>query len=447
MTEDLFRTEIERMHHLRASLAELDAAERAAFVRDLVESRSGSPDDWLLCARTAQLPPPGDWSIWLLLAGRGFGKTHALSQCVHTAIRAGVERINYVGPTASDWYDVSLFGPSGIMRTLGHGSVPKWVPSKRRLEWPSGQVCCFYSGEEPEQLRGPQCSLVVIDEIGRMAKQAEIFHQAKFGCRLGPVPRMVIATTPRPTAFIKNLVKTPDRLVMTTGTTYDNAEHLSPVFLEQMKFYEGTRIGRQELYGQLLLDPENALFHEQWICRDPVPKATIEQVSVGVDPSGGADEVGIVVAALLTDGRFAVLADRSLKASTPARWGDEVVRAHDEFEALDVTIELNYGGAMCTDVVKSAAQRAHQGGQRDSDLIRVKEVTASRGKVLRAEPISLLYEKQRVLHRPGLDLLEEEMLSFSREHDVKTDGSPNRLDANVHVLTRLSRIITSLPIA
>ena len=118
MTEDLFRTEIERMHRLRASLAELDAAERAAFVRDLIESGAGSADDWVLCARDAQLPPPGDWSIWLLLAGRGFGKTHALSQCVHTAIRAGVERINYVGPTASDWYDVSLFGPSGIMRTM-----------------------------------------------------------------------------------------------------------------------------------------------------------------------------------------------------------------------------------------------------------------------------------------------------------------------------------------
>jgi len=134
MTEDLFRIEIERMHRLRASLAELDAAERAAFVRDLIESGAGSADDWVLCARDAQLPPPGDWSIWLLLAGRGFGKTHALSQCVHTAIRAGVERINYVGPTASDWYDASLFGPSGIMRTLGHGPVPKWVPSKRRLE-------------------------------------------------------------------------------------------------------------------------------------------------------------------------------------------------------------------------------------------------------------------------------------------------------------------------
>jgi phage terminase large subunit-like protein len=157
---------------------------------------------------------------------------------VNTAIRAGVERINYVGPTASDWYDVSLFGPSGIMRTLGHGPVPKWVPSKRRLEWPSGQVCCFYSGEEPEQLRGPQSSLVLIDEIGRMAKQAEIFHQ--------------------------------------TGSTYENAEDLSPVFLEQMKFYEDTRIGRQELYGQLLLDPENALFIDNWIIRGPVPEEMID---------------------------------------------------------------------------------------------------------------------------------------------------------------------------
>jgi phage terminase large subunit-like protein len=153
-----------------------------------------------------------------------------------------------------------------------------------------------------------------------------------------------------------------------------------------------------------------------------------------------------VVGALLTDGRLAVLADRSMEGS-PGAWGDAVVRAHDEFNCDDCAVEINFGGQMCIDVVKQAAQRAFDAGKRDTDLIRIKEVTASRGKVMRAEPISLLYEKNRVLHRRGLDQLEMDMMSFSREWDCAVDGSLNRLDAMTWVLTRLSKIITQIPIA
>jgi phage terminase large subunit-like protein len=280
-----------------------------------------------------------------------------------------------------------------------------------------------------------------------MRLQAEVYDQANMGLRLGPAPRMLIATTPRPTLFIKKLVKQ-DRLVITTGSTFDNEARLSPAFLRRIRdLYEGTRIGRQELNGALLLDPENALFKDDWIIRDPVPEEMIEQASVGVDPSGGGDEIGIVVAALLTDGRLAVLADRSLSAASPGQWGDTVVAAYDEFQCDDAVVELNYGGAMATDVVKQAADRAFQMGKRESNLIKIKEVTASRGKVMRAEPISLMYEKNKVLHRRGLDQLEAEMMSFSRDWDTKVDGSPNRLDAAVWVLTRLSKIITEIPIA
>src|SRR5262249_38432725 len=162
----------------------------------LTETGAGSPDDWLLTARDAQLPPAGDWSVWLFLGGRGCGKTHALSCAVHTAVRAGVGRIHFVGPTASDLYDVSIFGPSGIMKTCRSGPLPRWIPSKRRIEWPNGATCIFYSAEEPQSLRGPQCSLCLIDEIGRMRQQAEVFDQANMGLRLGPAPRMLIATTP-----------------------------------------------------------------------------------------------------------------------------------------------------------------------------------------------------------------------------------------------------------
>jgi phage terminase large subunit-like protein len=202
----------------------------------------------------------------------------------------------------------------------------------------------------------------------------------------------------------------------------------------------------QEVRGQLLLDPIDALWRSEWIIRDPVDEKLIEQVTVGVDPSDGADVIGIVISALLTDGRFAVLADRSVEGS-PGTWGDAVVRAVDDYDADDVCVEVNFGGAMCTDVVKSAAKRAFEKGQRDSDLIRVKEVTASRGKVLRAEPVSLLYEQGRVLMRPGMEALELEMLQFSREWDRTIHGSPNRLDAMVWSVTRLSRVVTDIAIA
>jgi phage terminase large subunit-like protein len=446
MGDDKFRAEIECMHSVREMIRQLDAEKRDAFIKGLVESGAGSPNDWLLTARDAQLPPRGGWSVWLFLGGRGCGKTHALSASVHLAIRAGLGRLNFVAPTASDAYDVNIAGASGVIATAGNGPVPRWVPSRRRLEWPNGAQCVFYSGDEPDQLRGPQCQLCLIDEIARMPKQAEVFSNADLGLRLGSSPRMIIATTPRPTPLIKQLVKS-DRLVLTTGSTFDNKQ-LPPAYLQRMRdSYEGTRLGRQELMGTLLLDPENALFKDAWLAHDEVPKEMIEQVSVGVDPSGGADVVGIVVGALLVDGRLAVLADHSLKASTPGQWGDAVVAAHDKYDADDVCVEVNFGGDMATDVVKQAAERAHQAGNRPHNMIRIREVTASRGKVLRAEPVSLMYEKARVLHRHSLDLLEAEMLQFHRGWDAKVDGSPNRLDAAVHVLTRLSKVITSIPIA
>jgi phage terminase large subunit-like protein len=313
--------------------------------KGLVAARGqGAPDDWLLTARDAQLPPLGDWSVWLFLGGRGCGKTHALSAAVHTAARAGVPRIHFVGPTASDLYDVNIFGPSGIMKTAGRGPVPRWIPSKRRLEWPNGSTCVFFSAEEPETLRGPQASICCIDEIGRMRQQAEVFDQATMGLRLGAHPRMLIATTPRPTPLIKKLVK------------------------------------------------QDRVF----------------------------------------DDRVAPLAGRSAERPVSRRLDRARCcprRAHR------------------ASLSRRRSERAYQAGKRATNMIRVKEVTASRGKVMRAEPISLAYEKQRVVHRNGLDQLESEMLSFSREWNRDVDGSPNRLDACVWVLTRLSKIIVDLPMA
>lgn len=440
---DRFLDEIKRMHRMRDAFRELSPEDRAKLVAQFGDEAA---EDWVIKARDAQLPPLDlDW-CWLFLAGRGAGKSHAMAGAIHSAIRAGIQRIHLIAPTLNDVFDVNIEGPAGIMAACAVTDRPRWVTSRHRLEWNSGATVTYFSAEEPESLRGQQCSLVVIDEIARMRHAQAVFDQAQFGCRLGDKPRTLIATTPRSTPFMKRLVQM-DGVSITTGSTYDNARHLSPTFLKRIRdLYENTRLGRQELTGMMIVDPEFALFKDDWLIHDDVNEELIEQVSIGVDPSGGGDEIGIVACALLHDGRLAVLADRSTSGS-PGTWGDAVVKAHDEFDADDVVVETNFGGVMAAEVIKQTAERIHYRGERESNLIRVKEVNASRGKVLRAEPVSLLYEKGRVLHRRGLNLLEAEMMAFSRDWDRATDGSPNRLDALVWALSRLSRVVVHIPIA
>lgn len=439
---DRFLAEVCRIHDVRDEIRAMPEAEVEAM---MAEMGDGVADNWMFAARDAQLPPRDlDW-CWLLLGGRGFGKSHSMSATIHLAVRAGIMRIHLIAPTAADLHDVNLDGVSGVLRTAGDDPVPRWVGYKRRLEWPNGARCVFFSGEEPESLRGPQCELCVVDEIGRMRYQQQVFDNAMMGLRLGDKPRIVIGTTPRATPFMKKLVAMAN-IRITTGTTYDNAAHLSPGFLAKIKeLYEGTRLGRQELQGTMILDPQNALFKDEWLRHDDIDEAAIEQATIGVDPSGGGDEIGIVAAALFNDGSFGVIGDRTTGGS-PAQWGDAAVKAHDDFDADDIVVETNFGGDMATDVIKQAADRAFQAGTRSTNLISIKAVTASRGKVMRAEPISLLYEKGRVKHARGLDPLEGEMLAFSREWDRAVDGSPNRLDAAIWALTRLAKVRTDIVI-
>jgi phage terminase large subunit-like protein len=431
------------MHQLRADIRAMPPDQREKLIENL---GNDAADAWVFQARDAQLPPRDlDW-CWLFLGGRGTGKSHSMSAAVHTAVRSGLQRIHLIAPTTADFHDVNLEGPSGLLKTSGNDPAPRWISSKRRLEWPNGAMCVFFSGEEPDSLRGPQCEMAVIDEIGRMRYQQAVFDMMMMGLRLGDKPRVLIATTPRTTPFMKKLVQM-DGIRITSGSTYDNAAHLSPSYLNKIReLYEGTRLGRQELQGAMILDPMNALFKDDWLIHDEIAEDRIEQVTVGVDPSGGGDEVGIVAAALLNDGRFGVLADRTSSGS-PSEWGDAAVKCHDDFDADDVVVEVNFGGDMATEVVRQAAQRAFEEGRRPTDHIKIREVTASRGKAMRAEPISLLYEKGRVLHRRGLDQLEGEMMGFSREWDRAVDGSPNRLDAAVWSLTRLAKVVTQIPIA
>jgi phage terminase large subunit-like protein len=275
---------------LRKDIRSLPPAKAEEFMKRLGDDAA---DDWVFRARDAQLPPPDLGWGWLFLGGRGTGKSHSMSAAVHMAVRAGISRIHLIAPTTADFHDVNLEGRSGILATCGRDPRPRWVSSKRRLEWPNGAVCVCFSGEEPESLRGPQCELCVIDEIARMRYQQAVFDTMMLGLRLGDQPRVLIATTPRTTPFMKKLIAMTG-VSITTGSTYDNVAHLSPEFLKKVReLYEGTRLGRQELQGAMILDPQNALFKDDWLVHDEVAEDLIEQVTVGVDPSDGADEVGI----------------------------------------------------------------------------------------------------------------------------------------------------------
>jgi phage terminase large subunit-like protein len=429
--------EVARVRQFRESLRALSDEERAALVRDLGDDFA---DAWEILARDEQLPPAGDWWCWVLGAARGFGKTRALSGTIHMAVRAGYRRMHLVCPSYRDVIDTMVDGPSGILATAPPGERPRWIASRHRVEWDTGATVTCFSAENYEALRGPQCQLAFVDELAKMPEAEDVFGGIMYGLRLGPdKPRLIVATTPRPTQFYKGLVKMPG-VVLTSGSTFENARNLPPEFLAQISsLYDGTRQGRQELHGELLMDIPGQMFMDSWIIRREINDDEVEMVSIGVDPAGGSyDETGIVAAARLADGTLAVLGDHSLKAS-PAEWGETVVRVFDDYDGDDVSIEKNYGGPMCTAVVKAAAERLHAQGRRESPTIRLREVVATRGKAIRAEPIAALYERGRVLHAPGLHKLESELLSFSRDFDNKA-ASPNRMDAAIWGLERLRQV-------
>jgi predicted phage terminase large subunit-like protein len=391
--------------------------------------------DWSTKARPEQLPPPGDWSVWLLLGGRGFGKTRAGSGWTHTLARH-VSRIALVAATAADARDVMVEGESGILATAPNHARPEYEPSKRRLTWPNGAMASMFSSEEPDRLRGPQFSYAWCDELCAWTHARETWDNLQLGLRLGSRPRTFISTTPRPTPLLRELIsRVGDDVALTKGRTVDNADNLPPAFLAQMKArYEGTRLGRQELNAELLEDVQGALW-----TRDMLDKARISaddlpamrRVVVAVDPSGarsadddGADSIGIVVAGLGVDGRGYVIEDATTKDS-PAGWGRKAVSAYRRHRADRVVAERNFGGAMVQHVIRTA-----------DPTVSFKEVTASRGKIVRAEPIAALFEQGRVSLVNGLSELEDQLCAMTSDGFVG-GGSPDRADAMVWALSEL----------
>ncbi len=404
---------------------------RAQFIRSLTEVETRAlPYTWEFWARPKQTPPPGDWQYWLLLAGRGFGKTRTICEWANRKARDMPDsRGAIVARTAADARDTLVEGVSGILACASPDFKPIYEPSKRRLTWPNGAVATIFSADKPDLLRGPQFHWAIVDELAAW-RYVEAWDMLQFGLRLGENPQCAIATTPRPLKVIKELLDD-DSCVVTSGSTYENRGNLADNFFSKIiTKYEGTRLGRQELNAELLEDVPGAL----WI-RDQLDEGRLTAVPdmfrivVGVDPAATTGQTGIVVVGVARVGGVLhgyTLADHTLEeGASPAQWGAEAVTAYNAWNADCIVGEINNGGNMVEHVIRTV-----KGG----DKVNYKSVHASRGKYTRAEPVSSLYEQGRAHHMGFFGPLEDELCEWVPDGKKP---SPNRLDAMVWGYTEL----------
>ena len=381
---------------------------------------------WRRTARANQILPGGDWTYWLIMAGRGFGKTRTGAETTREWVKQGFRYVNLIGATADDARDIMVQGESGILSVCPPWDRPEYKPSQRKLIWPNGAESLIFTADEPERLRGKQHEKLWADELGAW-RYPDAWDQAKFGLRLGAKPQALVTTTPRPTSLVRDLLADAGTHV-TRGNTADNRANLAPSFFDAiLKRYEGTRLGRQEIDGELLDDNPNALFALADIERARVRVAPeLQRIVVAIDPAATSgeesDETGITVAGVNGDHGY-VLADRTLRAS-PEKWARKAIEAYYEFKADRIVAESNNGGEMVASVIRSA----------DAN-VPVKLVTASRGKAIRAEPVSALYEQGRVHHIGTFPALEDQMAQF--DPSETSQRSPDRMDALVWGITEL----------
>jgi phage terminase large subunit-like protein len=391
--------------------------------------------DWFgLLARDDQMPPPGDWRSWLILGGRGAGKTRAGAEWVKArATGQGLDtgtlarRIAIVAPTFDEARMVMIEGVSGLLAVHDETWRPEFEPSKRLLTWPNGCVAQVFTAEEPDSLRGPQFDAAWCDELAKWKHAESVWNMLQFSLRLGENPRAVITTTPRPIPLLKRLL-TDEGTVTSRSTTFDNSRNLAKPFLDEVvKRYGKTTLGRQELYGELIEDDSDAIFKREHIENTRVSVAPeLRRVVVAVDPPAGFGKrnnaCGIVCAGLGVDGRCYVLDDCSAHGLRPAQWARKIVALYHARKADRIVAEVNQGGAMVEQVLREV----------DPDLS-FRAVHATRGKQARAEPVAALYEQGRVSHVGAFAELEDEMCSGIGEGQK----SPDRLDALVWAVSDL----------
>lgn len=401
---------------------------------------------WLRTARPLQLTPPTelDWHIWLILAGRGWGKTRTGAEDIaHYALWNPGVRVGVVAPTYADARDTCVEGESGLLRAIPPGCVVKWNRSLGEMVLFNDSRIKLFSADRPDRLRGPQHHRVWCDELGAWPDR-EAFDQMWFGLRLGTDPKVIVTTTPRNTDVIRELFQRQGKdVLLTKGRTFDNAAHLAPRVLEHLTDrYAGTRLGRQELEAELLDDSEDALWRRAQLdgCRVQTVPQLVRTV-VAIDPalsSGeGADETGMVAAARGADGLFYVLADWSGRY-TPDAWAERAAILYQDMRAQMVVAEVNAGGELVERILRQAAPH-----------VLFKPVRAMRGKAERAIPVAALYEQGRVRHVGRLDMLEDQMCRFTARlsgvQASRNGPSPDRVDALVWALTELSETARGEP--
>ena len=380
--------------------------------------------------RPEQLPPGGDWSIWVILAGRGFGKTRAGAEWLHALALERRRRFALVGTSLDNARAVMVEGESGLLARAPQGGDLTFTPSQRLLTWPNGSQARLFSGGEPDSLRGGQFDFAWGDEFAHWPSAEATLTNLRLATRLGAQPRLLLTTTPLPHAWLKTLIAEPDTVV-TRGRMADNAANLPPGFISALqRRYGATATGRQELDGEIIEDLAGALWTRALIERQRMaPPAQLVRVVVGVDPpAGGALGVcGIVVAGLDSAGRGHVLADASLRSERPEHWARAVVSAADRWRADRVIAEINNGGDMVPAMLRSV-----------DAALPVLPVRAARGKVARAEPVASLYGEGRVFHAQGFAALEDQLCGLMSNGVYAGPGaSPDRADALVWALTAL----------
>jgi phage terminase large subunit-like protein len=380
---------------------------------------------WEFWARPKQLAPAGDWTYWLLLAGRGFGKSRSLSEWTkQKALEMPGSRGAIISATAADARDVLIEGVSGILSVHPEDERPLYEPSKRRITWDNGTIATVFTADKPDRLRGPQFHWAICDELCAWRFGREAYDMLMFGLRLGENPQCAIATTPKRTPLLKEIIND-QATAITKGSTYENQDNLAAGFFRNIiGRYEGTRLGRQELNAELLEDVDGALWNRALLEATRVTRVpAMRKVVVAVDPKASTSarsESGIVVCGLGQDKHGYVMEDASMDGS-PEAWARQAVSAYHRHKANAIVAETNNGGDMVVHTIHTV-----------DPSVPVIKVTATRGKHTRAEPVSALYEQKKIHHHGAFPLLEDQMCSW-----VPGEDSPDRMDAAVWGFTEL----------
>ena len=398
--------------------------------------------DWQIWARDDQLPPSataaGDaWRVWLILGGRGAGKTRAGAEWIRAkalglppVADGPARRIALVGETLGDVRHVMIEGVSGLLAIHANDERPLFEPSKMQLTWPNGAIAQIFGGDNPESLRGPQFDAAWVDELAKWRDPDHGFDMLQFSLRLGQNPQMVATTTPRSIPLLKRLMEDPSTVV-TRARTHDNAANLAPNFITEMtRRYSGTALARQELDGEIVDTRAGALWRRDWIDAHRIGSAPeMKTIVVAVDPpvtaTASSDACGIMVAGIGPDNRAYILSDRTVQGREPSVWARAAVAAYKDFLADRIVAEVNQGGDLVTSVLRQIDQ-----------TVAVQKVRATRGKWLRAEPVAALYAEGRVSHVGAFPQLEDQMCAFGAD-GLSGGRSPDRLDALVWALTSL----------